>query len=152
MKVCIVGTVCVHHLASLSQGEPEFASSLVPYPQVPEFQVSMTITTDKFDALYQRLKPKGVTMTALLAKACGIALASHPILYACELMFAAVSWLLGWVCWWAYTLWLALAIGGSGGKESCEEGLALEGVQAALQCMNSSITSRCWLGNRRVMS
>ena len=51
--------------------------------QVPEFRVSYTITTDKFDALYKKLKPKGVTLTALLAKACGVALASHPLLYAC---------------------------------------------------------------------
>jgi hypothetical protein len=52
--------------------------------QVPEFRVSYTITTDKFDALYKKLKPKGVTMTALLAKAAGVALAHHPLLYACE--------------------------------------------------------------------
>ena len=51
--------------------------------QVPEFRVSYTITTDAFDALYKRLKPKGVTLTALLAKAAGVALASHPLLYAC---------------------------------------------------------------------
>ncbi|GFH21394.1 dihydrolipoamide acetyltransferase component of pyruvate dehydrogenase complex, partial [Haematococcus lacustris] len=49
---------------------------------VPEFRVAYDITTDKLDALYQKLKPKGVTMTALLAKACGVALASHPTLYA----------------------------------------------------------------------
>ena len=52
---------------------------------MPEFRVSYTITTDKFDALYKKLKPKGVTLTALLAKACGVALASHPLLYACAL-------------------------------------------------------------------
>ena len=46
--------------------------------------MSYTITTDKFDALYKQLKPKGVTLTALLAKAAGVALASHPIIYACE--------------------------------------------------------------------
>eukprot|EP00198_Chlamydomonas_reinhardtii_P008170 XP_001697507.1 dihydrolipoamide acetyltransferase [Chlamydomonas reinhardtii] len=50
--------------------------------KVPEFRVSYAITTDKLDALYQQLKPKGVTMTALLAKACGVALAKHPLLYA----------------------------------------------------------------------
>lgn len=50
--------------------------------KVPEFRVSMTIRTDALDALYKKLKPKGVTMTALLAKACGVALVSHPILYA----------------------------------------------------------------------
>lgn len=49
---------------------------------VPEFRVSMTITTDKFDALYKRLKPKGVTMTALLCKAVATALTKHPIMYA----------------------------------------------------------------------
>lgn len=51
--------------------------------QVPEFRLSYTITTDKFDALYKQLKPKGVTLTALLAKAAGVALAGHPLLYAC---------------------------------------------------------------------
>jgi len=49
---------------------------------VPEFRVAYTITTDKFDALAKRLKPKGVTMTALLAKAAGVALAQHPLLFA----------------------------------------------------------------------
>ncbi|PSC75275.1 branched-chain alpha-keto acid dehydrogenase subunit E2 [Micractinium conductrix] len=50
--------------------------------KVPEFRVSMAIGTDKLDALYRKLKPKGVTMTALLAKACGVALEQHPLLYA----------------------------------------------------------------------
>jgi hypothetical protein len=42
----------------------------------------MAIGTDKLDALYRKLKPKGVTMTALLSKACGVALTGHPLLYA----------------------------------------------------------------------
>lgn len=50
--------------------------------KVPEFRVSMSIQTDKLDELYQKLKPKGVTMTALLAKACGAALAQHPVIFA----------------------------------------------------------------------
>ena len=50
--------------------------------QVPEFRVSYTVTTGGLDALYKKLKPKGVTMTALLAKAAGVALASHPLLFA----------------------------------------------------------------------
>jgi pyruvate dehydrogenase E2 component (dihydrolipoamide acetyltransferase) len=45
---------------------------------VPCFRVGYTITTDRFDAFYQQVKPKGVTMTALLAKAVGVALARHP--------------------------------------------------------------------------
>ena len=45
----------------------------------------MSIETDKFDALYKRLKPHGVTMTALLSKAVGVALARHPVLFASKL-------------------------------------------------------------------
>ena len=52
--------------------------------KVPEFRVAYTITTDKLDALSKKLKPKGVTMTALLAKAAGIALTKHPLLFAGE--------------------------------------------------------------------
>lgn len=50
--------------------------------KVPEFRVAYQIQTDKLDALYQKLKPHGVTMTAVLAKACGAALAKHPLLFA----------------------------------------------------------------------
>jgi pyruvate dehydrogenase E2 component (dihydrolipoamide acetyltransferase) len=46
--------------------------------QVPVFRVGYTITTDKLDAFYKQVKPKGVTMTALLAKAVGVTLARHP--------------------------------------------------------------------------
>jgi pyruvate dehydrogenase E2 component (dihydrolipoamide acetyltransferase) len=46
--------------------------------EVPCFHVGYTITTDKLDALYKQVKPKGVTMTALLAKAVGVVLARHP--------------------------------------------------------------------------
>jgi pyruvate dehydrogenase E2 component (dihydrolipoamide acetyltransferase) len=49
---------------------------------VPTYQVSRAITTDKFDELYAQLKPKGVTVSALLAKAVGVALAKHPIMNA----------------------------------------------------------------------
>ncbi|MEB3242738.1 MAG: dihydrolipoamide acetyltransferase family protein [Cyanobacteriota bacterium] len=45
---------------------------------VPCFHVGYTITTDKLDALYKRVKDKGVTMTALLAKAVAVCLARHP--------------------------------------------------------------------------
>ncbi|KIY99460.1 pyruvate dehydrogenase E2 component (dihydrolipoamide acetyltransferase) [Monoraphidium neglectum] len=50
--------------------------------KVPEFRVATSIETDKLDALYKRLKPAGVTMTALLAKAVGNALVKHPVLFA----------------------------------------------------------------------
>jgi pyruvate dehydrogenase E2 component (dihydrolipoamide acetyltransferase) len=45
---------------------------------VPCFRVGYTISTDRLDALYKRVKEKGVTMTALLAKAVALTLARHP--------------------------------------------------------------------------
>ncbi len=49
---------------------------------VPVFRVGYTITTDALDKLYRQVKPKGVTMSALLAKAIAITLQKHPLLYA----------------------------------------------------------------------
>jgi pyruvate dehydrogenase E2 component (dihydrolipoamide acetyltransferase) len=49
---------------------------------VPTYQVSRAITTDELDQLYKQVKGKGVTMSALLAKAAGMALAKHPIMNA----------------------------------------------------------------------
>ena len=49
---------------------------------VPTFRTGYTITTDSLDQLYKQLKPKGVTMTALLAKAVAVTLAKHPIVNA----------------------------------------------------------------------
>ncbi|MBW4530401.1 MAG: 2-oxo acid dehydrogenase subunit E2 [Aphanothece saxicola GSE-SYN-MK-01-06B] len=49
---------------------------------VPCFHVGYTITTDRLDAFYKQVKAKGVTMTALLAKAVGVTLARHPQLNA----------------------------------------------------------------------
>ncbi len=51
--------------------------------QIPDFHVSYTITTDGLDALYKQIKSKGVTMTALLAKAVALTLQKHPIINAC---------------------------------------------------------------------
>jgi pyruvate dehydrogenase E2 component (dihydrolipoamide acetyltransferase) len=44
----------------------------------PTFRVGYTITTDKLDVFYKQVKAKGVTMTALLAKAVALALVRHP--------------------------------------------------------------------------
>ena len=46
--------------------------------EVPCFRVGYTITTTRLDAFYKQVKPKGVTMTALLAKAVAVTLARHP--------------------------------------------------------------------------
>lgn len=45
---------------------------------VPCFRVGYTITTTRLDAFYKQVKSKGVTMTALLAKAVAVTLARHP--------------------------------------------------------------------------
>jgi pyruvate dehydrogenase E2 component (dihydrolipoamide acetyltransferase) len=49
---------------------------------VPVFRVSYSIITNQLDKLYQQIKPKGVTMTALLAKAVAVTLKKHPLVNA----------------------------------------------------------------------
>ena len=49
---------------------------------VPVFRVSREIFTDDFDSLYAELKPKGVTVSSLLAKAVTEVLRKHPIVNA----------------------------------------------------------------------
>ena len=50
--------------------------------EVPIFRVSREIVTDDFDALYAQLKPKGITVSAMLAKAVAEVLKKHPIVNA----------------------------------------------------------------------
>jgi pyruvate dehydrogenase E2 component (dihydrolipoamide acetyltransferase) len=57
--------------------------NMVASLQVPTYHVGYTITTDALDALYKQVKSKGVTMTALLAKAVAVTLQKHPLLNAC---------------------------------------------------------------------
>jgi pyruvate dehydrogenase E2 component (dihydrolipoamide acetyltransferase) len=49
---------------------------------VPVFRAGYSITTNSLDVLYKQLKPKGVTMSVLLAKAVAVTLKQHPLLYA----------------------------------------------------------------------
>ena len=56
--------------------------NMVASLQVPSFRVGYTITTDNLDKLYKQIKSKGVTMTALLAKAVAVTLQKHPLLNA----------------------------------------------------------------------
>lgn len=49
---------------------------------VPAFRVMYSIRTDAFDALYKKIKEKGVTVSAMLAKAVALTLAKHPIMNA----------------------------------------------------------------------
>ncbi|KAK4790131.1 hypothetical protein SAY86_017435 [Trapa natans] len=54
--------------------------NMVESLNVPTFRVGYTITTDALDSLYKKIKSKGVTMTALLAKATALALIQHPVI------------------------------------------------------------------------
>ncbi len=56
--------------------------NMVASLQVPTFHVGYTITTDELDKLYKKIKSKGVTMTALLAKAVAVTLQKHPVVNA----------------------------------------------------------------------
>ncbi|MEM8779932.1 MAG: dihydrolipoamide acetyltransferase family protein, partial [Cyanobacteria bacterium P01_G01_bin.49] len=56
--------------------------NMVATVQVPTFHVGYTITTDGLDKLYKQIKPKGVTMTALLGKAVAVTLQKHPLVNA----------------------------------------------------------------------
>ncbi|KAF4364342.1 hypothetical protein CsatB_007567 [Cannabis sativa] len=55
------------------------SKNMIESLSVPTFRVGYTITTDALDALYKKVKSKGVTMTALLAKATALALVQHPV-------------------------------------------------------------------------
>ncbi|PUZ63181.1 hypothetical protein GQ55_3G047500 [Panicum hallii var. hallii] len=55
------------------------SKNMVESLAVPTFRVGYTITTDALDQLYKKIKSKGVTMTALLAKATAMALVQHPL-------------------------------------------------------------------------
>ncbi|PSR91177.1 Dihydrolipoyllysine-residue acetyltransferase component 4 of pyruvate dehydrogenase [Actinidia chinensis var. chinensis] len=55
------------------------SKNMVESLSVPTFRVGYPVATDALDALYEKVKPKGVTMTALLAKAAAMALAQHPV-------------------------------------------------------------------------
>lgn len=56
------------------------SNNMVATMAAPEFRVSRDIIMDGFDELYQKLKPKGVSVSAMLAKAVALAVEKHPII------------------------------------------------------------------------
>lgn len=56
--------------------------NMVASLEAPTYHVGYTITTDNLNRLYKQIKSKGVTMTALLAKAIAVTLQKHPLLNA----------------------------------------------------------------------
>lgn len=66
----------------LTTFQKALVQNMVAAMQAPTFRVGYTITTDELDKLYKQIKAKGVTMTALLAKAVAVTLKKHPIVNA----------------------------------------------------------------------
>ena len=56
------------------------SNNMVATLSIPEFRVTRDIIMDNFDALYLKLKPSGVTVSAMLAKAVALAIEKHPII------------------------------------------------------------------------
>jgi pyruvate dehydrogenase E2 component (dihydrolipoamide acetyltransferase) len=69
-------------IAPLTTFQKAVAQNMVAAMAAPVFRVGYTITTDALDALYKQVKSKGVTMTALLAKAAALTLKKHAIVNA----------------------------------------------------------------------
>eukprot|EP00529_Nitzschia_sp_RCC80_P017109 CAMPEP_0113464040 /NCGR_PEP_ID=MMETSP0014_2-20120614/12983_1 /TAXON_ID=2857 /ORGANISM="Nitzschia sp." /LENGTH=645 /DNA_ID=CAMNT_0000356083 /DNA_START=156 /DNA_END=2093 /DNA_ORIENTATION=- /assembly_acc=CAM_ASM_000159 len=56
------------------------SNNMVATLTVPSFQVTTDIEMGTFEAMYQKLKPEGVSVSAMLAKAVALAIEKHPIL------------------------------------------------------------------------
>jgi len=69
-------------IVALTTFQNAVVRNMVASLSVPVFRVGYTITTDELDKLYKQIKSKGVTMTALLAKAVAVTLQKHPLLNA----------------------------------------------------------------------
>jgi pyruvate dehydrogenase E2 component (dihydrolipoamide acetyltransferase) len=69
-------------LVPLSTLQQAVVRNMLASLQIPEFRVGYTLTTDGLDQLYKQIKSKGVTMTALLAKAVALTLKKHPLVNA----------------------------------------------------------------------
>lgn len=69
-------------IVPLTNFQNAVARNMVASLSVPVIHIGYTITTDALDKLYKQIKSKGVTMTALLAKAVAVTLQKHPLLNA----------------------------------------------------------------------
>ncbi|AFY40950.1 dihydrolipoamide acetyltransferase family protein [Nostoc sp. PCC 7107] len=77
-----VSSVVPGQIVPLTTLQNAVVRGMVASLAVPVFRVGYTITTDGLDKLYKQIKSKGVTMTALLAKAVAVTLQKHPLLNA----------------------------------------------------------------------
>lgn len=67
---------------AMSSMQKAVVASMNASLEVPVFRLTYKIKTTQLDALYAKVKPKGVTMSALLAKAVAVTLRKHPIMNA----------------------------------------------------------------------
>ncbi|MES1023696.1 dihydrolipoamide acetyltransferase family protein [Gloeocapsa sp. BRSZ] len=77
-----VATAAPGQVVPLNTLQNAVVRNMVASLQVPTFHVGYTITTNELDKLYKQIKSKGVTMTALLAKAVAVTLQKHPLVNA----------------------------------------------------------------------
>eukprot|EP00537_Pseudo-nitzschia_pungens_P018322 CAMPEP_0172401894 /NCGR_PEP_ID=MMETSP1061-20121228/52393_1 /TAXON_ID=37318 /ORGANISM="Pseudo-nitzschia pungens, Strain cf. pungens" /LENGTH=586 /DNA_ID=CAMNT_0013135695 /DNA_START=307 /DNA_END=2067 /DNA_ORIENTATION=- len=56
------------------------SSNMVATLTVPAFRVSTDIEMTSFESMYKKVKPDGISVSALLAKACAMAIEKHPII------------------------------------------------------------------------
>mmetsp|Transcript_16583 Transcript_16583/g.37957 ORF Transcript_16583/g.37957 Transcript_16583/m.37957 type:complete len:522 (+) Transcript_16583:87-1652(+) len=56
------------------------SANMVATLTVPAFRVSTDIEMTSFEAMYQKVKPDGISVSAMLAKACAMAIEKHPII------------------------------------------------------------------------
>ncbi len=75
-------SVPVGQTVPLTTFQKALVQNMVAAMEAPTFRVGYTITTNELDKLYKQIKGKGVTMTALLAKAVALALKKHPVVNA----------------------------------------------------------------------
>ncbi|MDJ0632459.1 MAG: dihydrolipoamide acetyltransferase family protein [Xenococcaceae cyanobacterium MO_188.B29] len=77
-----VNNITPGETVALNTLQKAVVQNMIMSVQVPTYHVGYTITTDALDRLYKQIKSKGVTMTALLAKAVAVALQKHPVVNA----------------------------------------------------------------------
>ncbi|NET59446.1 MAG: 2-oxo acid dehydrogenase subunit E2 [Symploca sp. SIO2E6] len=75
-------TIATGEVVALNTLQNAVVRNMVVSLQVPTYRVGYTITTDELDKVYKQIKSKGVTMTALLAKAVAVTLQTHPLVNA----------------------------------------------------------------------
>ena len=82
IPAAIPTTAPVGETVAMNTLQKAVVQNMVASLQVPTYRVGYTITTDALDNLYKQIKSKGVTMTAMLAKAVAVTLQKHPIINA----------------------------------------------------------------------